>query len=283
MSMAFEVQPLEATFGAMVRGVHLADIDNATFAQLYAAWLEYALLIFPNQHLDREQQVAFARRFGELEFDFAPLSNRRSDGSVRADDGSDDVMKILHGNMAWHPDSTYMPVQAKGAVFSAQVVPSSGGETGFADMRAAFDALPAQLLGRIDGRTAHHSLYYSQAKVDHEPASGSTYGGYGFHGHATPIRPLVKTHPETGRQSLLIGRHAHRVSGLTDAESERLLAELLDFACQPPRVVEHTWTPGDVVVWDNRCLLHRSRPWDMREARVMSHSRIAGDPDSEGW
>lgn len=279
----FDVSPLDATFGAVVQRIKLTELDEPSFAQLYALWLEYALLIFPNQHLDRAQQIAFARRFGDLEFDFAPISNRRLDGSLRADDGSDDVVKILRGNMDWHPDSTYMPVQAKGAVFSAQVVPPSGGETGFADMRAAFDALPDALRDRIDGRTAQHSLYYSQAKVEHAPSGESSYSGYGFHGHATPVRPLVKTHPETGRRSLLIGRHAHRVSGLSDTDSEALLSELLDFACQPPRVVEHTWSPGDVVVWDNRCLLHRARPWDMRQARVMSHSRIAGDPVSEGW
>ena len=274
---------MNATFGATVRGVHLAGLDDAAFSALYELWLKYALLVFPDQHLDRDQQIAFARRFGELEFDYAPISNRRLDGSLRADDGSDDVVKILRGNMEWHPDSTYMPVQAKGAVFSAQVVPVRGGETGFADMRAAFDALPEPLRQRIDGRTAQHSLYYSQAKLDHKPGEQSRYSGYGFHGHATPVRPLVKVHPETGRSSLLIGRHAHRVSGLSDSDSEALLDELLQFACQPPRVVEHRWSAGDVVVWDNRCLLHRARPWDMNEARVMSHSRIAGDPVSEGW
>ena len=96
-----------------------------------------------------------------------------------------------------------------------------------------------------------------------------------------PLRPLVKVHPETGRRSLLIGRHAHNIPGMGEAESERFLEGLVEFACQPPRIYHHDWRPGDVVVWDNRCLLHQATPWDMSQPRVMWHSRIAGDPVSE--
>lgn len=277
-----EVRPLDdTTFGAVVTGVKLARLDDAAFAQLYDAWLEHALLLFPGQHLTRAEQVAFARRFGELEFELAPISNLRKDGTVRADDGRDDVVKVLQGNMGWHCDSTYMPVQAKGAVFTAHVVPSSGGETGWADMRAAYDALDAATRARIAGLCAYHSLYYSQSKLGHTPERGSEYGGYGFHGQDPPLRPLVKVHPETGRRSLLIGRHAYGIPGLDPEASERLLQDLVDFACRPPRIHHHAWSPGDAVVWDNRCLLHQARPWDMREPRVMYHSRIAGDPTAE--
>lgn len=118
----FEVQPLpEVTFGATVTGVRVTELDKAGFVALYDAWLEHALLIFPGQHLDNAEQVAFARRFGALEFDLAPISNVRGDGSVRDDSADDDVLKVLKGNMGWHCDSTYMPVQAKGAVFTAHV------------------------------------------------------------------------------------------------------------------------------------------------------------------
>jgi alpha-ketoglutarate-dependent taurine dioxygenase len=239
-------------------------------------------LIFPGQHLSREEQVAFARRFGPMEFDIAPLSNVRSDGSLRSDDGSDDVVKILKGNMGWHQDSTYMPVQAKGAVFSCEVAPKAGGETGFADMRAAYDALSDALRVRVERLSAHHSLAYSQGRLGHAHKPGSAYSGYGFHGGAAPLRPLVKVHPETGRKALAIGRHAYGVLELDPDESARLLDELVDLACRPPRVWTHRWSPGDVVVWDNRALLHRALPWDMAEPRVLWHSRIAGDPATEG-
>ncbi|MFP6624619.1 MAG: TauD/TfdA family dioxygenase, partial [Myxococcota bacterium] len=214
-------------------------------------------------------------------FDLAPLSNVRQDGSLRPDDESDDVIKILKGNMGWHCDSTYMPVQAKGAVFTAHQVPPRGGETGWADMRAAYDALDAEARARIADLSAYHSLYFSQAKLGHEPKEGSAYSGYGFHDQDPPLRPLLKTHPETGRRSLLIGRHAYGIPGVDPDESERLLRDLVDFACQPPRTYHHAWSAGEAVVWDNRCLLHQAIPWDMNEPRVMYHSRIAGDPATE--
>jgi alpha-ketoglutarate-dependent taurine dioxygenase len=280
-AQAFGVEPLEATFGAVVTGLKLAQLDDATFSRLHETWLEYALLVFPAQSLTREEQVAFAKRFGDLEFDLAPLSNVRADGTLRPDDDSDDVIKVLKGNMGWHHDSTYMPVQAKGAVFTAHVVPSSGGETAWADTRAAYDALDDETRARIAELSAYHSLYYSQSKLGHVPKQGSDYSGYGFHDQDPPLRPLVKMHPETGRASLLIGRHAYGIPGLDPDESERLLEDLIDFACQPPRIYQHAWSPGDAVVWDNRCLLHRASPWDMTEPRVMYHSRIAGHPTTE--
>ena len=282
MAGGFDIEPVDANFGAVVTGVRLAALDDTTWRELYRAWLDYALLIFPGQHLSRAEQIAFAQRFGPLEFNLAPLSNVKADGSLRVEADNDDVIKVLKGNMGWHADSTYMPVQAKGAVFSAQVTPNSGGQTGWADMRAAYDALDEAMRARVERLSAHHSLRYSQSKLGHRPGEGpSEYSGYGFHDGPTPLRPLVKTHPETGRKSLLIGRHAHNIPGLEPAESERLLDELVDFACRPPRVHHHSWEPGDVVVWDNRCLLHQATPWDMSEPRIMWHSRIAGDPVSE--
>lgn len=282
MVRAFKIEPLDASFGARVTGLKLAGLEPAVWDELYEAWLEYALLIFPGQHLGRADQVAFAQRFGPMEFDLAPISNLRADGSVRPADGDDEVIKILKGNMGWHADSTYMPVQAKGAVFSAEITPRSGGQTGWADMRAAYDELDETTRVKIESLKAHHSLRYSQAKLGHQPKAGAgDYSGYGFHDGPTPLRPLVKVHPETGRKSLLIGRHAHAIPGLDSDESERLLDDLVAFACQPPRVYHHSWTPGDVVVWDNRCLLHQATPWDMSEPRVMWHSRIAGNPVSE--
>jgi alpha-ketoglutarate-dependent taurine dioxygenase len=281
MPTPFSVEPLPATFGAVVTGLRCADLTDDDFRALYDTWLEYALLILPGQHLTREQQVEFAHRFGPMEFDIAPISNVRADGSLRPDDGTDDAVKVLRGNMGWHQDSTYMPVQAKGAVFTAEITPDEGGETGFCDMRAAYEALSPATRARIGGLSAYHSLRYSQGKLGHEHKAGSAYSGYGMTVEEPPLRPLVKVHPETGRPSLAVGRHAYGIPSLAPDESEQLIEELVAFAAQPPRIWHHHWTPGDAIVWDNRCLMHRACPWDMMKPRVMHHSRIAGDPVSE--
>jgi alpha-ketoglutarate-dependent taurine dioxygenase len=283
MPQGLSIQPLEtSTFGAIVTGFRIAGLDEGAWQKLHATWLDHALLIFPGQFLKRDEQIAFARRFGPLEFEMAAISNVKADGTLRLEKDNDDMMKVLKGNMGWHADSTYMPVQAKGAVFSAEIVPTIGGRTGWADMRAAYDALDGNTRARVDKLSAYHSLHYSQSKLGHETQrSDGEYSGYGFHDGPVPLRPLVKVHPETGRRSLLIGRHAHNIPGMGEAESERFLEGLVEFACQPPRIYHHDWRPGDVVVWDNRCLLHQATPWDMTQPRVMWHSRIAGDPASE--
>jgi len=282
MAQAFRVQPVDASFGAVVTGLKLPEIDQATWKALHDTWLKYALLIFPGQYLKKDEQIAFAKRFGPLEFEMGPVSNVREDGTLRIEAEGDDVVSILKGNEGWHADSTFKPLQSKGAVFSAEVVPTIGGHTGWADMRAAYDALDPTTRARVETLQAYHSLHYSQSRIGHVPKAGTEdYRKLGFAGDENVLRPLVKTHPDTGRKSLLIGRHAHDIPGLSAEQSMALLQELIDFACQPPRTYHHDWRPGDVVIWDNRCLLHQATPFDMTQPRVMWHTRIAGDPVSE--
>ena len=166
------VTPLPKTFGAVVTQVRLAELDEASFAALSDAWLAYGLLIFPGQHFSDAEQVAFAKRFGPLVegIEAAELSNIRSDGSLR-DAPGDDMMKIIRGNMHWHQDNTYMPVQAKGAVFSAKVVPPSQGDTAFADLRAAWAALDDATQARLASLSAYHSLAHSQRLLGEETKS----------------------------------------------------------------------------------------------------------------
>jgi alpha-ketoglutarate-dependent taurine dioxygenase len=163
---------------------------------------------------------------------------------------------------------------------SAEIVTEEGGETEWADMRTAYEALDDATRERIADLAARHSLKYSQAKAGYQNHAGESFS-YGLAEDEAPLRPLVKVHPVTGRKSLFIGRHAFGIPGLEEDESERLLADLLDFACRPPRVLQHRWAPGDLAIWDNRCVLHRARPYDSRVPRVMHHTRIAGDPATE--
>ena len=278
----FDIEPLDATFGAVVTGVELRSIDDAAFEALHETWLEHALLILPGQFLTIDEQNDFARRFGPLEFEAVPFSNVDAGGNILSDPGHD-VVKSLRGNEVWHHDSTYMPLQAKGSVFTAEVVTSRGGATGWADMRAAYEALDPGTQQRLSGMRAYHSLYYSQGRSGYMPkkTGGGGYDMYGFHDLEPSLRPLVKVHPETGRPNLLAGRHAYGIVGMATDESEAFLDRLNAQACQPPRVHHHQWAAGDAALWDNRRLMHRGTPFDMTEPRVMWHTRIAGDPASE--
>jgi alpha-ketoglutarate-dependent taurine dioxygenase len=278
----FDLEPVDSTFGAIVRGIDLRDLDDATWHALHREWLEYALLIFPGQFLTQDEQNAFARRFGDLEFEASPISNLDAKGRVHSED-DDDRVKALRGNEGWHHDSTYMPVQAKGAVFTAEIVPTEGGATGWADMRAAYEALDAETRTLIQDLTAYHSLYYSQGRAGYLPKKNDEggYAGYGYHDGEPSLRPLVKVHPETGRPNLVIGRHAYGIVGMDPDESERLLDRLNEEACQPPRIYHHQWQVGDAVVWDNRRLMHQATPFDLTQPRRMWHTRIAGERASE--
>lgn len=279
---SIEVTALDATLGASINGVELAHLTESQWGVVETAFHEYALLVFPAQHLTDDEQEAFASRFGEIEQIIS------SGKTVNISNNPDEIPDADHfarlqylkkGNEEWHTDSSYMPVSSRASVLSAHVVTAAGGGTEWADMRAAYDDLEASVKDRIADLAAHHSLYQSQARIGHEVQPGSSYG---FHDEGAPLRPLVKTHPVTGRPALFMGRHAFAVAGMTDAESEALLADLHDHACRPPFVYRHRWAPGDVVVWDNRCVLHRACPYDPAEPRSLHHTRVAGDPLTEG-
>ena len=204
------------------------------------------------------------------------ISNRAADGKILNADAHG--ARILRGNEGWHTDSSYMPLSAKASVLTALVTPSAGGQTEWADMRAAYDALDDATRQRLSGLSAYHSLFHSQAQIGHKVEVGA---GYGFYSGDKPLRPLIKEHPVTGRKALFIGRHAYGIPGFGEEESAFLLSDLVDFACRPPRIYMHDWEVGDTVIWDNRCVMHRARPYDRSEARVLQHTRVAGDPETE--
>ena len=276
-----DVAPLDSTLGARVTGVALGEMNQAEWREIEDAFHEYGALVFPEQHLTDEEHVAFGERFGAIEIlrDNAKavrITNVRPDGSIIAPE--EKRYQTLRGNEGWHTDSSYMPLAAKASALAAEVVPGSGGETELADMRAAYDALDEGTRARISGLSAYHSLYASQAKAGFRFETGD---GYGYHTAGAPLRPLVKTHPVTGRNALFIGRHAFRIPGMADNDAQALLDDLLDHACRPPRTYSHKWRPGDLMIWDNRCILHRAAPYDYDEPRTMRHVRVSGDPASE--
>jgi alpha-ketoglutarate-dependent taurine dioxygenase len=184
-------------------------------------------------------------------------------------------MRTNVGNEAWHTDSTYKPISSKAAMLSAVTVPDEGGETELADARAAYEALDDSLKEKIEHLSAYHSTVYSQANdLGDFPVQDD---GTIYHDEAY-LRPLVKVHPETGRRSIFVARHAFGIPGLSRQESKELLKMLTEFVvADEKRVYLHHWKEGDTLLWDNRCLLHRARPYDYSNPRVLTGTRIAGD------
>lgn len=282
MTARLRITPTDATCGAIVTGVRIASLAEETWWAVEGAFHRYGVLVFPGQHLTVGQQTGFARRFGKIEHldeervaTVVPVGDPAVSG---AQTDTDHIAMLLKGNEGWHIDSSYMPLAAKASILSAVVVPSSGGQTEWADMCAAYDSLGDEIRERIAGLSAYHSYFHSQALVGHEAEVGA---GYGFYAGDKPLRPLVKKHPVTGRSALYIGRHAYGIPGLSEAESEELLSELEEFACRPPRTFMHDWQAGDAAIWDNRRVLHRARPYDPDEPRLLYHTRVAGDPETE--
>ena len=281
--MSFKIEPIaDKVFGAVVSKISLAELDDATFAELYRVFLDYGFLLFPEQFLSEQQNIEFGQRFGELEFGALPLANqhRNDDGEFKQMiDVDTQRMRTNIGNEAWHTDSTYWPISSKCALLSAVKVPKQGGQTELADMRAGFAALSDDLRQRVQTLSAFHSTEYSQANDlgDFPQRDKSSI----YHGEAY-LRPLVKTHPETGIRNLFIGRHAFGIPGLEREESRRLLQTLLEHVVsEPQRVYRHQWREGDLLVWDNRALLHRACPYDYSEPRVLIGTRVTGDVPSE--
>jgi len=277
------ITPIEGrTFGAVVTGVRLSTLGEEEFAEVHAAFLKFGLLVFPGQFLTEQDNIVFGQRYGELEFGGAPMSNQKrlQEGSYgEIFDLETQLMRTNVGNEAWHTDSTYKPLSSKCAMLSAVTVPDEGGETEFADTRAAYAALDQATKDRIEHLSAYHSTQYSQANDlgdFPEQNEGSIYHGEAY------LRPLVKIHPETGVKNLFVGRHAFGIPGLTREESKTLIRSLIDFiVSNDTRVYQHCWRPGDTVFWDNRTILHRARPYDYAKARVLTGTRVAGDPASE--
>lgn len=300
------IEPLEGcTFGARVTGVSIAgsDLDDRpTMQRIEQAFKDHQLLVFPGQQvgLTPSDQLRFALRFGMVEQQIV-FTNQRPDGSLAplkrmnefsAKDGSQMDTFGAHSGAAtdgWHTDLTFYPISSMYGMLYAEKVPSTGGETEFADMHAAYDALSDEMKETIRGLVSYHSVQYGIARRTGIIFKNPKQAINAVHDDAY-LRPLVKIHPVTRRKALFVGMHAfgvHRhksANGFkTREESMKLLDELVEFGCQAPRTYKHSWQPGDLVIWDQRCCLHRSCPYDnANELRLLHGTRMRGADDTEG-
>lgn len=288
--MALTVHPLHPLFAAELRGVDLTRaIDDATFEQIRRASESYGVIVFRGQTLSNEQQIAFAGRFGPIEpsvmsyrkdnkhripqMEIADVSNLDEHGRPRQ---ANDRMRLLFlGNQLWHSDSSFRAVPGALSMLFSHAVPPSRGETEFTDMRAAYDALDPDMKARIADVEAEHSLMHSRALLGYTDFSDEERAAM------PPVRhTLVRTLPWSGRKCLYVGAHAGRVVDWPVSDGMMLLRELMEHATQRQFVFQHQWRVGDLVVWDNRCTMHRGRPYDEaypRDLRRVTTSDVGGN------
>ena len=266
--MPVTIRQLHPLFMGEVAGVDLARLDATTRDALDEAINRYAVLVFRGQTLDDDQLLALGRKFGNIaaprnhrveqrlkHAEIADISNldANSDFRRREDHRRLDAL----GNQLWHSDASFRPISGALSMLYAHVVPAKGGDTEFADLRAAYDDLDADTKRRIDGLVAEHSIFHSRGQLGHTEYTDAERRSLPAVRH-----PLVRTHPGSKRKTLYLGSHASHIAGWPMPEGRLLLRDLTDHATQRRFVYAHTWKVGDLVVWDNRCTLHRGRPFD---------------------
>src|SRR5512145_3335261 len=285
--MAIRTRQIGPCFAAEVDGIDLTrPLSADEVAAIHAGMDTWAVLVFHDQKLDDEQQLAFSRSLGELEHaigtslrapeeyrlptTFADVSNLDKDNKPFARDDRRRLFAI--GNRLWHSDSSFKVVPAKYSLLHARSIPSKGGNTEFADMRAAYDALDAETKAEIEDLVCEHSQIFSRQQIGFFDLTEEERARF------KPVRQrLVRIHPVTGRKSLYLASHAGGIVGWPVPEARAFLRDLVEHATQRQFVYAHRWQVGDLVMWDNRRTMHRGRPFPVDEPRDVRRTTLAGD------
>jgi alpha-ketoglutarate-dependent 2,4-dichlorophenoxyacetate dioxygenase len=292
--MSVSVWPVTDSFVAEIGDADLSrPLSDADFRVVEDAFERYAILVFPDQVLSQGQHVDFARRFGPIDRsmvvevegakarvpgEIADVSNLDSQGEILAPENRLRLFQL--GNQLWHTDSAFKHVPAKASLLYQRSIAQTGGQTEFADLRAAWDALPEAMKRKVEGLVAEHAIAYSRAKLGFAMSENEQR-------NLPPVQQvLVRHHPASGRTSLYLAAHAGRIIGMTDQAGKALLAELIEFATQRQFVHTHRWRVNDVVMWDNRCTMHRGKSFDdqrwKRDAQRATVEDVANTLEQEG-
>ena len=284
--MSVTIFPVTDGFAAEVGDVDLSrPLAPADWSGIEAAFNRYSVLVFPEQRLNEEQHLEFARNFGPLETsvyaisqekdklrlrpEIADVSNLDDKNEILAKDSRKRAMEV--GNRLWHTDSSFKRLPAKASLLYCRAAPPLGGHTEFADMRAAYDALSPDMKARLPGLVAEHALMYSRARL------GFTQFTEAELKQLPPVpQVVVRRHAGSGRMSLYLASHAGRILGMPEAEGKALIEQLLAHASQRQFVYTHRWRVNDLVMWDDRCTMHRGRPYeDTRWRRDMQRATVS--------
>lgn len=281
-----QARPLTPKFGAELRGIDLTrDLDEHVIDAVQHLIAEAAVVVIPDQALDDDQQIAFSRRLGPLEaypaVEYLTQSKHRQIAVVsNVDPETDRLMPPLDrrrayndANALWHSDSSFRAVPAAMSILSAREVPPSGGNTEFADMRLPWDALPVDRKSELSRLVARHSLSYSRRRL-----SGFTFNEGEERAVQSVRQPLVRVHPVSGRRALYLGAHIGPIEGISDEESSALVNELQALGTRDDLIYSHQWRANDVVIWDNRSVLHRATPYLQNTYRRVMHRTVVAEP-----
>jgi alpha-ketoglutarate-dependent 2,4-dichlorophenoxyacetate dioxygenase len=287
VTMNVKMRQIGPCFAAEVDGIDLRQpLSPDEVAAVHAGMDEYAVLVFHDQYINDEQHLAFSRSLGELEHaigtslrepdeyrlptTFADVSNLDKDQQVFARDDRRRLFAL--GNRLWHSDSSFKVVPAKYSALRACSIPSSGGNTEFADMRAAYDALPDATKAEIEDLVCEHSQIFSRQQIGFFELTDEERERF------KPVRQsMVRTHPVTGRKSVYLASHAGGIVGWPVPEARMFLRDLIEHATQREFVYSHKWSVGDLVMWDNRQVMHRGRPFPAHEPRDVRRTTLRGD------
>jgi len=281
-----EVIPVGPGFAAEIRGIGMSEVaaDPAAYAVVRAAFEEHSVLVFRDQPITDELQVAFSRRFGPLEIakaasrgegtPFSILTNIEPDGTLVPPDHKEALR--ARANQLWHTDSCFKIPPALASVLSARVVASTGGETEFVSMRRAWQNLGADLRSKLDNACARHDYAHSRGKIASHLASERERSTM------PPVSWRIRwRNPVNGRDALYIASHTCGIDGMANDDALRLIDNLTAIATRPEHVYQHRWRAGDVVMWDNRATMHRGRPWPENQPRNMMRTTISAT-DADG-
>lgn len=287
--MTISVRPLHPLFVGEVSGVDLCEpVDAATMSSIVEAVDRYAVLVFHAQYITDEQQIAFSRGLGPLETTikaYRPGHKPRLDLHISDVSNLDEQSRVLAaddrrrmnglGNRLWHTDSSFKAIPARYSLLSARAIPGEGGETQFADLRAAYDALPDAMKAQIEGLVAEHSVLYSRSTIGFTDYSDEERA------KLPPVpQLLVRVHPGSKRKTLYLASHAGWIRGMPVPEARLLLRDLMEHATQREFVYTHHWNTGDLVMWDDRCTMHRARDYDMAQVRDMHRTTVSDEVSS---
>ena len=281
-----EIKPLGPGFAAEIRGAGLAEVaqrDDA-YAAVRAAFEQHSVLLFRGQPVTDELQLAYSKRFGPLEVakaasrgegtPFSVLTNVEPDGTLVPPDHKEALR--ARANQLWHTDSCFKDPPALASVLSVRILPGSGGETEFASKRLGWERLPEPMRARLKDACAWHDYAHSRGKISPQMISERE--------RATlpPVRWRIRwRNPANGRDSLYLASHTYAIDGMPRDEAQNLLAELIDHVTAPGHTYLHRWQPGDIIMWDNRCILHRGRPWPDDQPRHIVRTTITAT-DADG-